>query len=235
MIDKTLATCAEAVAQVFDGATLMLGGFGNPGIPAMLIEALRQQGAKDLVIISNNAGTDDWGLGGLFKDGRVRKLYASFPNSKGTIYFAERYLKGEVELELVPQGTLIERIRAGGAGIGGFYTPTGVGTELAKGKETRFIDGREQVLETALHADFTFIRAHKADRVGNLTYRLAMRNFNPVMATAAKFVAVEVDEIVPVGSLPIEEIHTPGIFVDAVVQVERHPKLFEPQPRRAKK
>lgn len=214
---------------MFDGATIMLSGFGNPGVPAMLIEALRQQGAKDLVIVSNNAGSEDWGLGGLFKDGRVRKLCASFPNVKGADRFRERYLAGEVELELVPQGTLIERIRAGGAGIGAFYTPTGVGTELAKGKEARVIDGREQVLETALHADFAFIRAHRGDRVGNLSYRLAMRNFGPVMATAATFVAVEVDEIVPVGALPIEEIHTPGIFVDAVVQVERHPRLFEPQ------
>ncbi|MBI4291095.1 MAG: 3-oxoacid CoA-transferase subunit A, partial [Betaproteobacteria bacterium] len=160
MIDKTVATCAEAVARVFDGATLMVGGFGSPGIPGMLVEALRKQGAKDLTIISNNAGSDDWGLGGLIADGRVRKLVASFPNSSGGDAFRDRYLKGEIELELVPQGTLIERIRAGGAGIGGFFTPTGVGTELAAGKETRVIDGRLQVLESPLHADFTLIKAY---------------------------------------------------------------------------
>ena len=229
MIDKTVATCAEAVAKVFDGATIMVGGFGSPGIPSMLVEALRKQGAKDLVIISNNAGSDDWGLGGLILDGRVKKLVATFPNSPGAESFRQRYLQGEIELELVPQGTLIERIRAGGAGIGGFYTPTGYGTELAAGKETRMIDGRMQVLETPLHADFTLIKAYRGDRMGNLTYRLAMRNFNPAMATAAKVVIAEVDEVVPVGSMSVEEIHTPGIFVDAVVQVVRHPRLFEPR------
>lgn len=229
MIDKTVATCAQAVAKVFDGATIMVGGFGSPGVPSILIEAIRKQGAKDLTIISNNAGNDDWGLGGLILDGRVRKLLASFPNSPGADAFKDRYLKGEIELELVPQGTLIERIRAGGAGIGGFYTPTGVGTELAAGKETRMIGGRMQVLEMPLHADFTLIRAHRADRMGNLSYRLSMRNFNPLMATAGDYVIAEVDEMVPVDSIPIEEIHTPGIFVDAVVQVERHPRLFEPK------
>ena len=235
MIDKTVATCSEAVAKVFDGATIMVGGFGSPGIPSMLVEALRKQGAANLVVISNNAGSDDWGLGGLIADGRVRKLVASFPNSSGGDAFRERYLEGEIELELVPQGTLIERIRAGGAGIGGFFTPTGVGTELAAGKETRVINGRLQVLEAPLYADFTLIKAYKGDRMGNLTYRLAMRNFNPIMATAAKVVIAEVDELVPVGSLALEEVHTPGIFVDAVVKVERHPRLFEPQRKRRAK
>ncbi len=229
MINKTVATCAEAVAKVFDGATIMVGGFGSPGIPSMLVEALRKQGSKDLTIISNNAGSDDWGLGGLILDGKVKKLVATFPNSPGAESFKQRYLKGEIELELVPQGTLIERIRAGGAGIGGFYTPTGYGTELAAGKETRFIDGRDMVLEMPLHADFTFIKASKADRMGNLTYRLAMRNFNPAMATAGKVVVAEVDEIVPVGSFSVEDIVTPGIFIDTVVQVTRHPRLFEPR------
>lgn len=229
MIDRIVATCAEAVAKVFDGATIMVGGFGSPGVPSILVEAIRKQGAKELTIISNNAGNDDWGLGGLIKDGRVRKLVASFPNSPGADEFRILYMKGQIELELVPQGTLIERIRAGGAGIGGFYTPTGVGTELAKGKETRMIGGRMHVLEMPLHADFTLIRAHRADRMGNLSYRLSMRNFNPLMATAGDYVIAEVDELVPVDGIPIEEIHTPGIFVDAVVKVERHPRLFEPR------
>lgn len=229
MIDKTVATCAEAVAQVFDGATILCGGFGAPGIPGRLIEAIRQKGVKDLVVVSNGSGSDDVGVAGLIVDGLVRKLVASFPNNKGGWAFEDRYLKGEIELELVPQGTLIERIRAAGAGIGGFFTPTGAGTELAAGKETRMMNGRMQVLEMPLHADFTLIKAYKGDRMGNLTYRLAMRNFNPAMATAGKVVIAEVDEVVPVGAMSVEEIHTPGIFIDAVVQVERHPRLFEPR------
>ncbi len=230
MIDKTVATCAQAVAQVFDGATILIGGFGDPGVPGRLIEALRLQGATNLCVVHNGAGGDDFSLAGLILDGRVRKLMASFPNASRAWAFRDRYLKGETELELIPQGTLVERIRAAGAGLGGFYTPTAVGTELAAGKETRVIDGREYVLEAPLHGDFAFIKAHRGDRMGNLSYRGAMRNFNPVMATAGKVVIAEVDELVPVGDLSPEEVHTPGIFVDYLVQVERHPRLFEPEP-----
>jgi 3-oxoadipate CoA-transferase alpha subunit len=228
VIDKTVATCAEAVAQVFDGATILVGGFGDPGVPGRLIEALRQQGASKLCVIHNGAGGDDFCLGGLILDGRVRKLMASFPNPPRAWAFRDRYLKGETELELIPQGTLVERIRAAGAGLGGFFTPTAAGTELAKGKETRVIDGREYVFEAPLHADFAFIKAYRGDRLGNLSYRKAMRNFNPIMATAGNVVIAEVEQIVAVGELPLEEIHTPGIFVDHVVQVERHPRLFDP-------
>lgn len=229
MIDKTVASCGQAVAAVHNGATVMIGGFGDPGVPGQLIEALRSQGATDLVVIHNGGGTDDFALGGLIRDGRVRKLMASFPNNLKATAFRDRYLKGEVELELVPQGTLVERIRAAGAGLGGFYTPTAAGTELAAGREIRVIDGREYVFEQPLHADFAFLKAHKGDRLGNLGYRMAMRNFNMIMATAAKVVIAEVDQIVPVGALSPEEVHTPGIFVDRVVQIERHPGLFEPR------
>jgi 3-oxoadipate CoA-transferase alpha subunit len=226
VIDKTVASCAEAVKDVFDGATIMFGGFGPPGVPARLIEALREQGAKNLTAIHNGAGSDEFGLGILFVSGQVRKLVASFLNRGRASAFRDQYCRGAVELELVPQGTLAERIRAAGAGIGGFYTPTAVGTGLAKGKETRVLDGREHVFERPLHADFAFVKAHRADRLGNLCYRLAMRNFNPVMASAAKVVIAEVDEIVPRGALAPDGIHTPGIFVDRVVQVERHPLHF---------
>ena len=233
MIDRTVASCKEAVAGVFDGATIMIGGFGGPGFPARLLEALREQGATDLVAIHNGAGMDDYALGGLIKDGRIRKLIASFPINQGATAFRDRYLKGEIELELTPQGTLVERIRAAGAGLGGFYTPTGAGTELAVGKEIREIEGRQYVFETPLRADFAFIKAHRGDRLGNLNYRMAMRNFNMVMATAAKVVIAEVDQFVPVGALSPDEIHTPGIFVDRVVQAERDPRVFDrPRERR---
>ena len=228
MIDKIVASCDEAVKDVFDGATLMFGGFGHAGVPGQLIEALRRQGATRLAIIQNGSGSGagDYGVSGLFLDGRIRKLTASFINRGKASVFRERYVKGEVELELLPQGTLAERIRAAGAGIGGFYTPTAAGTGLAKGKEIRMIDGRPHVLEAPLHADFAFIKAHLGDRLGNLCYRYAMRNFNPVMATAAKVVIAEVDRIVPAGELDPDRIHTPGIFVDRVVQVERDPRYF---------
>lgn len=226
MIDKTLATCREAVAGVFDGASIMFGGFGNAGMPGQLIEALREHGARDLTIISNGAGTGDFALGALFGDGRVKKLIASFPAPSAT-QFRDRYLNGEIELELVPQGTLVERIRCGGAGLGGFYTPTGAGTELAAGKESRVIDGVEYLLELPLKADFVFMKAHLGDRLGNLMYRGTMRNFNMVMATAGRRVIAEVDKLVEAGGIPPEQVHTPGIFVDAVVQAERHPRLLE--------
>jgi 3-oxoadipate CoA-transferase alpha subunit len=217
---------------VFDGATIMIGGFGGPGFPARLLEALREHGATNLVVIHNGGGNEDYALGGLIRDGRIRKLIASFPINQGAWAFRDRYLKGEIELELTPQGTLVERIRAAGAGLGGFYTPTAVGTELAAGKEIRSIDGRDYVFETPLRADFAFIKAYRGDRLGNLNYRMAMRNFNMIMATAAKVVIAEVDQLVPVGGLSPDEIHTPGIFVDSVVQVERHPRVSERTPER---
>jgi 3-oxoadipate CoA-transferase alpha subunit len=226
VINKTLANCSEAVASVFDGATIMFGGFGNAGMPGQLIDALRASGRRDLVIISNGAGTGDFALGALFGDGCARKWIGSFP-SPSAKQFRERYLKGEIELELVPQGTLVERIRAAGAGLGAFFTPTGAGTELAAGKETRIVGGREFLLEQPLAADFAFLKAHRGDRLGNLRYRGTMRNFNMVMATAAKVVVAEVDELVPVGGIDPEDVHTPGVFVDHVVQVARHPRLLE--------
>lgn len=232
VVDKTLKTCEEAVAKVFDGATIMLGGFGDPGLPGRLLEALRKQGTKNLSVIHNGAGSGDWALGGLIKDGRVRKVTASFPNNPGAIAFQDLYLKGQIELELVPQGTLAERIRAAGAGLGGFFTPTGAGTELAKGKEIRVIDGRDYVFEKPLHADFALVRAHRGDRLGNLSYRKAMRNFNVPMATAGNVTIAEVDELVPVGGIDPEDVHTPGIFVDHLVALPRHPKLVEIGPPR---
>jgi 3-oxoadipate CoA-transferase alpha subunit len=215
MVNKTLATCREAVASVFDGATILLGSFAETGLPGQLLEALREQGAKNLSIVHNGSGAGTHSLGGLIADGRVRKLTASFPNNPGGTSFQELYLKGQIELELVPQGTLAERIRAAGAGLGGFFTPTAAGTELAAGKETRIIDGR----------NYVFVRAYRGDRLGNLNYRMAMRNFNMPMATAAKFVVAEIDQLVPAGAISPEDVHTPGIFVDHVVEVARHPEL----------
>ncbi len=233
MINKALASCSEAVKNVFDGATVLVGGFGEPGVPGRLIEALRQRGVGNLVIVHNGAGYHDFGLAALISDGRVRKLIASFPNYPSATAFRNRYLKGEIELELVPQGTLVERIRAAGAGLGGFYTRTGVGTELGAGKEIRVIDGEEYVFEKPLHADFALVKADQADRLGNLSYRYAMRNFNPIMATAAKTVIAEVEKLVPVGTLSPDQIHTPGIFVDHVVEIDRDPRLFAPQHEEA--
>jgi len=225
VINKILETCEEAVSGVFDGATVMLGGFGDPGLPGVMIEALRRHGARDLWIIHNGAGQGDYALAAMHSDGLVRKLTCSFPAHPGNMAFAEKYMSGETELELVPQGTLCERIRAAGCGLGGFFTPTGAGTELAEGKETRMINGREHVFEEPLGADFAYVRAHQGDRVGNLTYRMAMQNFNVPMCTAAKYVAAEVDELVEAGDIPPSGVQTPGIFVDSVVQVERHPML----------
>jgi len=225
VINKIVDSVEEVVSGVFDGATVMLGGFGDPGLPGVIIEALRRHGAKNLWIIHNGAGQGDYALAGLHMDGLVRKLTCSFPAHPGNMAFAERYMNGETELELVPQGTLCERIRHAGAGLGGFFTPTGAGTELAEGKETRMINGREHVYEEPLGADFAFVRASHGDRVGNLFYRMAMQNFNVPMCMAAKFVAAEVDEIVEAGAIDPSNVHTPGIFVDKVVCVERHPAL----------
>ena len=221
MIDKTVQTLADAVAGVPDGATVMISGFGGAGQPAELIDALIEQGARDLVIVNNNAGNGDTGLAALLKAGRVRKIVCSFPRQADSHVFDGLYRAGRLELELVPQGNLAERIRAAGAGIGAFFTPTGFGTELAQGKETRRIDGRDYVLEYPIHADFALIKAERGDRWGNLVYRKAARNFNPIMATAAALTVAQVAEIVELGALDPEHIVTPGIHVTRVVRVAR--------------
>jgi 3-oxoadipate CoA-transferase alpha subunit len=219
MIDKTVQTLADAVAGVPDGATVMISGFGGAGQPAELIDALIEQGARDLVIVNNNAGNGDTGLAALLKAGRVRKIVCSFPRQADSHVFDGLYRAGRLELELVPQGNLAERIRAAGAGIGAFFTPTGFGTELAQGKETRRIDGRDYVLEYPIHADFALIKAERGDRWGNLVYRKAARNFGPIMATAAACAVAQVAEVVALGDLDPEVIVTPGIFVKRVVKV----------------
>jgi 3-oxoadipate CoA-transferase, alpha subunit len=221
MIDKTVTSCEAAVADIPDGATIMIGGFGTAGLPDELIEALLAQGAKGLTIVNNNAGNGDTGLAALIGAGRVRKILCSFPRQADSWHFDREYRAGRLELELVPQGNLAERIRAAGAGIGGFFTPTGYGTELAKGKETRIIDGRGQVFETPIQADYAFIKAERGDRWGNLTYRMTARNFGPVMAMAARTTIATVHEIVPLGALDPEAVVTPGIFVKRVVKVAR--------------
>ena len=221
MIDKIAASAAAALSDVPDGATVMIGGFGGAGQPAELIDALIAQGARDLTIVNNNAGNGHSGLAALLEAGRVRKIICSFPRQADSQVFDALYRAGRVELELVPQGNLAERIRAAGAGIGGFFTPTGYGTELAKGKETREIDGRMYVLESPIHADFALIKAERGDRWGNLVYRKTARNFGPVMAMAAKVTVASVHEVVPLGALDPEVVVTPGIFVQRVVQVPR--------------
>jgi 3-oxoadipate CoA-transferase alpha subunit len=219
VIDKIVADCASAVAGVPDGATVLVGGFGGAGQPMHLIDALLAQGARDLVLVSNNAGNAEIGLAALLKAGRVRKLICSFPRQADSYVFDGLYRSGRLELELVPQGNLAERIRAAGAGIGAFFTPTGYGTPLAEGKETRRINGRDYVLEYPIHADFALIKAQRGDRWGNLVYRKAARNFGPVMAMAARCTVAQVDEVVPLGALDPEHIVTPGIFVHRVVAV----------------
>ncbi|MEO8486622.1 MAG: 3-oxoacid CoA-transferase subunit A [Betaproteobacteria bacterium] len=219
MIDKTVATLEAAVAGIEDGSTVMVGGFGTSGIPVALIDALIAQGARDLTIVNNNAGNGDTGLAALLATRRVRKIVCSFPRQVDSWVFDSLWREGAIELELVPQGTLAERIRAAGAGIGAFFTPTAAGTELAAGKETRMLDGRPQVLETPLAADYALIRADRGDRWGNLVYRKAARNFGPIMATAARCTIAEVREIVPLGTLDPEAVVTPGIHVRRVVRV----------------
>ena len=221
MIDKTVPTPFEALAGISDGSTVMIGGFGGAGQPNELIDALIEQGARDLVIVNNNAGNGETGLAGLLKTGRVRKIICSFPRQADSQVFDGLYRAGKLELELVPQGNLAERIRAAGAGIGGFFTPTGYGTELARGKETREIDGRMYVLESPIHADVALIKAERGDRWGNLVYRKTARNFGPIMAMAAKLAIASVHEIVALGELDPEAIVTPGIFVQRVVKVAR--------------
>lgn len=217
MINKIFETAAAALTDIRDEATVMIGGFGNAGMPAELIDALIEQGARGLTIVNNNAGNGDTGLAALLKAKRVAKIICSFPRQTDSYVFDALYRAGEIELELVPQGNLAERIRAAGAGIGGFFTPTGYGTRLAEGKEVREIDGRQYVFEKPLHADFALIKAHRADRWGNLVYRKTARNFGPIMATAAKTAVVQVSEVVELGQLDPETIVTPGIFVQRVV------------------
>lgn len=224
-MNKVVASAAEAIQHMKDGCTLMSGGFGLSGNPENLIRALREKGTKDLEIISNNCGTTDMGLGILLANGQVRKMISSYVGENSI--FAEKFLSGELEVELNPQGTLAERIRAGGAGIPAFYTPTGVGTKVAEGKETRDFGGREFVLETALHADVAFVKAYQADRWGNLVFRKTARNFNPIMAPAATITIAEVEELVEVGDLDPDHIHTPGIYVQHVIVGERFDKPIE--------
>jgi 3-oxoadipate CoA-transferase alpha subunit len=219
MIDKFMASAGAALADVGDGATIMIGGFGNAGMPSALIDALIDQGARNLTIVNNNAGNGDTGLAALLKAKRVRKILCSFPRQVDSWHFDALYKAGDIELELVPQGTLAERIRAAGAGIGGFYTPTAFGTRLAEGKETRRIGEREYVLEYPIHADYALIKAQRADRWGNLVYRKSARNFGPIMAAAAKCTVVQVSEAVELGALDPEAIVTPGIFVKRIVRI----------------
>lgn len=221
MISKISPSVEAALEGISDGATVMIGGFGGAGQPAELIDGLIAQGARELTIVNNNAGNGEVGLAALLKTGRVRKIICSFPRQVDSQVFDGLYRAGKIELELVPQGNLAERIRAAGAGIGGFFTPTGYGTELAKGKETREIGGRMYVFESPIHADVALIKAEAGDRWGNLVYRKTARNFGPVMATAARRTVASVHEIVELGALDPEHIVTPGIFVHRVVQVPR--------------
>ncbi len=219
MIDKTIATAAAAVADIPDGATVMIGGFGTAGMPSELIDALIEQGARELTIVNNNAGNGDIGLAALLKAKRVRKIVCSFPRQTDSYVFDALYRAGDLELELVPQGNLAERIRAAGAGIGAFFTPTGYGTLLAEGKEKRTIGGRPYVLEYPIHADFALIKAQRGDRWGNLVYRKTARNFGPIMASASRCTIAQVREVVNLGDLDPEAVVTPGIFVRRVVEI----------------
>lgn len=218
MTSKVVSSIDEALRDIHDGVTIFFGGFGGAGFPHNLTQGLCDRGVKNITAICNNCGTDEGELGILFKHRRISKMVASFPGPR-SFYFQELYTAGEVELELVPQGVLCERIRAAGAGLGGFYSPVGIGTEVAVGKEERAIDGKTYILELPLRADYALLRAYKADRIGNLIYRKAARNFNPLMATAADVTIVEVEEVVGVGDLDPEVIVTPSIFVDRVIAV----------------
>ena len=219
MIDKIVATMAAALDGIADGATVLVGGFGSVGQPSALIDGLIEQGARDLTIVANNAGVGRIGLARLLELGRVRKVICSFPRSSDPVVFEELYRAGRIELEIVPQGTLAERMRSAGAGIPAFYTATGVGTRLAEGKEVREINGHQYLLEHALYGDVALVEAWEADRWGNLTYRSSGRNFNPVMATAAAPTIVQAQHIVPLGTIDPEKVATPGLYVDRVLHV----------------
>jgi 3-oxoacid CoA-transferase subunit A len=224
-MNKVLASAEDAVALIPDAASILMGGFGLCGIPENLIQALRARGTKDLTIISNNAGVDDFGIGILLRSRQVRKMISTYVGENKE--FERQFLAGEIEVELIPQGTFSERIRAAGAGIGGFYTPTGFGTLAAEGKETRVIDGRHYVLESPLKADFALVRAWKGDRAGNLVYRRTARNFNPVMATAAGVTIAEVEHLVDAGEIDPDHVITPGIFVRHIVHGNVYQKRIE--------
>jgi 3-oxoacid CoA-transferase subunit A len=224
-MNKVLASASDAVALIPDGATIMMGGFGLCGIPENLISALHARGTRNLTVISNNAGVDGFGIGILLQSRQVRKMVSTYVGENQE--FERQCLSGELELELVPQGTFAERIRAGGAGIGGFFTPTGYGTVVAEGKETRVIDGRHYVLESPLRADFAFVKAFRGDRLGNLVYRRTARNFNPMMATAARVTIAEVEELVEPGVIDPDSVITPGIFVKHVLQGSGYQKRIE--------
>jgi len=220
MIHKGVANAVDALQGLEDGHTVMVGGFGSAGLPTDLIHAVLAKGSRDLTIVSNNAGYDREGVALLIAERRVRRLVCSYPLTEGAISFREAYAAGRIELELVPQGTLVERIRCAGAGLGGFLSPISVGTPLSKGKPMQSLNGRDYVLESPLHADFALIRARLADRIGNLTYHLSGMNFNPVMATAANVVVAEVDDILEVGSIDPQVVGTPSIFVDRLVRAQ---------------
>jgi 3-oxoacid CoA-transferase subunit A len=224
-MDKRISSADAAIEKLADGATILMGGFGLCGIPENLIAAVRRKGTKDLTIISNNAGVDDFGIGLLLQNRQVKKMISSYVGENKL--FEQMVLSGELQVELNPQGTLAERIRAGGAGIPAFYTPTGYGTMVADGKETREFNGRHYVLERWLRGDFAFVKAWKGDRWGNLIYRKTARNFNPMMATAADYVIAEVEELLDLGQLAPDQVHTPGIFVDAILQGQKYEKRIE--------
>jgi 3-oxoacid CoA-transferase subunit A len=224
-VNKVVASAAEAVARIPDGASIMMGGFGLCGIPEHLIAALHRQGTRHLTVISNNAGVDDFGIGLLLRARQVRKMIATYVGENKE--FERQFLTREIEVELVPQGTFAERIRAGGAGIGGFFTPTAYGTLVAEGKETRVIDGKPYVLEPPLRADFAFVKGWKGDRVGNLVYRRTARNFNPVMATAGKVTIAEVEHLVEPGAIDPDHVVTPGIYVQHILHGEHYEKRIE--------
>ncbi|MBU3623898.1 3-oxoacid CoA-transferase subunit A [Polynucleobacter sp. AP-Latsch-80-C2] len=220
MIDKTSTSIHEAIKQIKDGSTVMIGGFGTAGQPAQLIDTLIEHGAKELTVVNNNAGNGDLGLAALLKAGQVKKIICSFPRQSDSYEFDKLYYAKKIELELVPQGNLAARIQAAGAGLGAIYTPTGFGTLLAEGKESKMINGKGYVLEYPIHADFALIKAFKGDRWGNLTYRKSARNFGPIMATAAKCTIAQVNEVVALGDIDPEHVITPGIFVKHVVAVK---------------
>ncbi len=229
---KVVANAQEALSKVKlrDGMTIMAGGFGLCGIPENLIVTLRDSGIKNLTVISNNAGVDDFGLGLLLQTRQIRKMISTYVGENAT--FEQQFLKGELELEFVPQGTFAERLRAGGAGIPAFFTPTGVGTVIAEGKEIRVFDGREYVMEKALHADLSIVKAYKGDALGNLVYRRTARNFNPMMVTAGDVTLVEVEHLVPVGTLDPDSIHTPGVYVNYIFQGSHYEKRIEQRTTR---
>ena len=231
MSAKIFASASEALRGVASGMTILVGGFGLCGIPENLILALRDSGARDLTCVSNNAGVDDFGLGLLLQTRQIRKMLSSYVGENAT--FERQFLSGELELEFCPQGTLAERLRAGGAGIPAFYTPTGVGTLVAEGKETREFEGRKYVLERGIVGDFALVKAWKADEFGNLVYRKTARNFNPMIATAGKITIAEVEEIVPVGELDPDQIHTPGVFVQRLIKGPSFQKRIEQRTTRA--